>query len=314
MAHLKLLRFQGAILEGHEDTIFKMISSEGFNTNADRLEHWAQSQSPVAQSANTLKLVELIRETIELRKTNANLVKSTLIDDLICDTYARLYEIVVPELVAKSNDDENRDRMRVDHLLMSSNVQYAETSLSENHSVGPDEPIVRARPKSVGRREIGRRAEALIAKPPPLPPPSKIKSSGLGPTSQSLEGNAMAVIIERVMENRENEGKEVTSSVPGSVHDSADDESELSDIVEEEEAEDEERETAVSDRKAMFPGLMSRSLEVQEGDTTEEEAEDDAEAEEGVEGGVLIVNESREGSMGAMETVRVDVGARNMET
>ncbi|MCJ1402554.1 Histone transcription regulator 3 [Xylographa trunciseda] len=309
----ELLRFQGGIPEGHEDAVFKMISSEIFNTNADRLERWAQSQSSVAQSTNTLKLVELIRETIELRKTNANLVKSTLIDDLICDAYARLYEIVVPELVAKSNDDENRDRMRVDHLLLSSEVQHVDTSVLKIRSPGPDEPVIKARPKSVGRREIGRRAEALIAKPPPLLPPSKTKSSGPGPTSQPLEENTMAIVVEGVVETHENESKEVASSVPGSVHDSADDESELSDIVEEEELEGEEREIVESESNAIFPGLMNRSLEDQEGDITEEDAEDDAEAEEGVEGGVSIGKELRAGSTGTTETVGVGLSDQNME-
>ncbi|MCJ1418881.1 Histone transcription regulator 3 [Xylographa parallela] len=307
MTHLKLLRFQGAIPESHEDAVFKMIPLEVFITNADRLEHWAQSQSPVAQSANTIKLVDLIRETVELRRTNANLVKSTLIDDLICDAYARLYEIVVPELVAKSNDDENRDRMRVDHLLMDSNVQHADALLIETPSLGPDECIVKTRPKSVGRREIGRRAEVLIAKAPPPPPPSKIKSSGAGSTPLPSGEKMTAVTAETVIDDRENLGKEVTSSVPGSVHDSADDESELSDIIEEEEAEDQETGTAISDRNTMFPGLTSRSLEDQEGDTTEEDPEDDVEAEEGVEGGIPNVNESREGSPGTSETIRVNV-------
>ncbi|MCJ1384354.1 Histone transcription regulator 3 [Xylographa soralifera] len=312
LTHLKLLRFQGAIPEGHEDAVFKMITSEVFNTNADRLEHWAQSQSSVAQSTSTIKLIELIRETVELRRTNANLVKSTLIDDLICDAYARLYEIVVPELVAKSNDDENRDRMRVDHLLMSSNVQYADALVLGTSSLGPNEPIIKARPKTVGRREIGRRAEVLVAKPPPPPPISRIKSSGAGSTPLTLQEKTTSVAIERVIDDRENLGKEVASSVPGSVHDSADDESELSDIIEE--AEEQETGTAIFDRNAMFPGLMSRSLEDQEGDTTEEDLEDDAEAEEGVGGGGPLVNESRDVSRGTSETLQVNVGAGDTKT
>ena len=259
-----------------------------------------------------MKLVELIRETVELRRTNANLVKSTLVDDLICDAYARLYEIVVPELVAKLNDDENRDRMRVDHLLMSSNVQHANALLLETPSLGPDEPIVRTRPKNVGRREIGRRAEVLIAKPPPPLPTSRIKSSGAESASLTLEEKTTSVTVD----DHENLGKEVASSVPGSVHDSADDESELSDIVEEEEEEVEEQETGtvLPDRNAMFPGLMSRSLEDQEGDTTEEDPEDDAEAEEGDEEGVPIINESRQGSPQTSETIRVSVDAGSTKT
>ena len=294
-----------------------MISWEAFSINADRLEHWAQSQSPFAQSATTFKLIELIRETIELRKTNANLVKSTLIDDLICDIYARLYETVVPELVAKSNDDENRDRMRVDHLLMNSNFQHTDIAFLEPHSLGPGEPVVRVRSKGVGRREIGRRAEALIVKPPSLLPLSKSKPTGSGPTSVPTEEKTTSVIIERGVDNREEGPKEMPSSVPGSVHDSADDESELSDIVEEEEEEEEEeedegQEKAESEGNVMFPGLMSRSLGDGDGETTEDDVEEDVEGEMGVEGVENTEKEAREGSVGGKEIVRDLTGVGNI--
>lgn len=203
-------------------------------------------------------------------------MKTSLIDDLVGDIYARLYEIIVPELNARSNDDDSRDRMRVNHLLMDNNAPPTVATSRLNTAQELEEPAVRARPKMASKREIVRRAETLVAKQMPLPPTNKAKAFFSGLTSVPAGETTTAVIIERTIENREDTAtKEVPSSVPGSVHDSADDESELSDIVE-----DEEEEGVGREQKPIFPGLLSRSEE-NEG---EESGNDDTEEEMGMEG------------------------------
>ena len=284
------MRNQGRIPEGHEDTIFKLVSFDSFNVNASRLENWSQSQSSSVLEEASNKIIEVLRETIELKRTNLNLIKSTLIDDLIGDTYALLYDTLVPRLIAKSNDGENRDRMRVNHLLMGSDTPSTDGPSVMLFGGVSDQPTARARPKGVGRRDIGRKAEALVAKPIYISPNNKSKPPGPGPTSvPTITGDkSLAVVIERTMDSKDDGGaKEVASSVPGSLHDSADDESELSDIMEEEEVEKEEWH---EDKQPMFPGLLGRGGEIEGAGTGEEDVEG-GEDEEGGEEELLNTRE-----------------------
>ena len=291
----QLLRCQGRVPEGHEDTIFKLVSLETFNINASRLETWSHSQSSSVSEDACNKIIEVLREAIELKRTNLNLIKSTLIDDLIGDTYALLYDTLVPKLIAKSNDEENRDRMRVNHLLMGSDIPSTDGPSGTPLGGGPDQPMVRVRPKGVGRRDIGRKAEALVAKPMCIPLINKSKTPISGTTSvpSTIGNKSLAVVIERAMDSKDDGGaKEVASSVPGSVHDSADDESELSDIAEEEEVEKEEWH---EDKQPMFPGLLGIGGEIEGAGTGEE----DVECEEDEEGGEEeLLNIRGDGSVG----------------
>jgi len=298
-AHLKLLRFQGGIPEAHEDTIFKMVFLDTFTVNSNRLEAWAHSLPPSATPSHPAKLVDLLREMIELKKTNGTLMKSTLIDDLIGDIFARIYEEVVPELIAKSNDEENRDRMRVNHLLMNSDAPSADSpsAAASPFGSGPgqglDQPATRMRPKTVGRRDIGRRAEALVVKSVAPPPAPKPKTPASGPTPAPAGGGGLAVVIERPVNLVDDLAVKDTSSAAGSVHDSADDESELSDIAEEEE---EKVEKEVME-KSLFPGVAGRGGR-DEGDgadtVDDDKTEDDVNEEMGEEEKLEDVREEGE--------------------
>ena len=197
--------------------VFKNISHEVFVQNADRLEAWAhqpKTESPV---------VDVLREAIELKKTNANLMKPTAIEDFIADAYAHLHQSIVPELIIRSNEEESRGRMRVDHLM---NLENPPISTPSPGPAGNPEDAAPARQRirGVGRRELQKRAESLVSKPasaqttvkaPKTPPPTN---------SPTTPRSTVQVVIRKDSLVKEN------SSVPGSVHDSADDESEHSDI------------------------------------------------------------------------------------
>lgn len=98
----------------YSDSAFKNISHDLFVQNADRLETWAQQPSTNATKAPEL---DLMREAIELKKTNANLMKPAVIEDFIADIYASLFQRMTPELIGLENEEESRSRMRVDHLM-----------------------------------------------------------------------------------------------------------------------------------------------------------------------------------------------------
>lgn len=237
------------------DSVWKNISHDLFVQNADRLEAWAHL--PLTESP----MIGILREAIELKKTNANLMKPAAIEDLIADIYAHLHQTIVPELIARSNEEESRGRMRVDHLM---NVENPAMSTPSPDPTGKAEDAAptRQRIRGVGRREIQKRAEALINKPaaaqatakaPKTPPPVN------GPTTPR---STIQVVIKQKDPSKDN------SSAPGSIHDSADDESELSDV-------EDAFETAQT--RPIFPNLGdSKGGAEEEG----EEVEDDEEEED----------------------------------
>lgn len=208
-------------------------------------------------------------------------MKSAPIEDLVGDTYAHLYELVVPELVVKSNNEENRVRMRVDQLLMNASTVAPEEP--------PTEPSTKSsRPKSVGRREIQRKAEALVARPAPPPAAVSLKPIPAVSNTKTLAAVAIpekepeqvksgALLAVREMEDA---GKDL-SSVPGSLHDSADDESELSEI---EDGAEEALDEALDDEgvKVLFPNLSGRDNRGEGGEADEEEEEGDVDGGEDV--------------------------------
>ncbi|KAI9810904.1 MAG: Histone transcription regulator 3 [Pycnora praestabilis] len=228
LAYLKLLRRIGQVPEAYEDTVFKSINHDDFQIHSSRLESWCHL--PTTQSST----LDILRDIIELKKLNNGLMKATLIDDLIADTYAKVYEAVVPELIQKINGEENRERMSLTNLLMSTDGPTDTPPPPTTPSQNPIEPGVRPRAKGVGRRELQRKAETAVTKPLPTPitarPPRVAETITTTTASSQQAAPAMQVMKDEV--GREEAGQ-VGSSVPGSVHDSADDESELSEIDEE---------------------------------------------------------------------------------
>jgi hypothetical protein len=103
-------------------------------------------------------------------------------------------------------------------------------------------PVVR-RKIGVGRREIRNAAETCYPKTP-----AQTASRVTGPVPESR----VQVVINSSRPNLSGE-MSVDTSAPGSIHDSADDESELSEL--EEDDGDDEEETL---RKPLFPGLAGR--------------------------------------------------------
>ena len=205
---------------------------------SDRLESWTHAQSEPDS------LIDILRDALELKKLNSNLMKPLILDDLIADIYALYFERHAPQLHQQANEEENKERMRVDHVLMSTDGASEGPSVP-NDLPGPtgeptDAPVPKPRFKGVGRREVQRRAEALVNKPAPPPPPKPAPSDSAQTPARQL---ATGVFIPR--SNLQDDEQAAGSSAPASVLDDADDESELSDVEEERFA------------RPMFPGLIA---------------------------------------------------------
>ncbi|KAL9588355.1 MAG: hypothetical protein Q9203_002833 [Teloschistes exilis] len=251
--HLEMLRDQCIFpREFSSDLIFKNISHDVFVSNADRLEIWAHLPSTESP------MIDILKEAIELKKTNANLMKPAVIEDLIADIYAHLHDTIVPGLIARSNEEESRGRMRVDHLM---NVEHPAANTPSPDRAGKAEDVAPARQRirGVGRREIQKRAEALTNKPSAPQTVAKILKTPPLEVDLPTPRSVIQVVI------KQNEPIRDNSSVPGSVHDSADDESELSEV-------DEAFETA--ETRPMFPNLEVKET-TEDGDEEPEQSENE---------------------------------------
>ena len=284
MAYIHLLRAYSQMPEGLETSTFSNVVHEDFLARKEPLEKWMQAQETGASPA-----LDALREVQELKKINQSLMKPGAIDDLIGDCYAHLYNTVGQRLwdeQRRIKEEEEARRpppvaspprnpmMSLTHLMNidGSNDSPAAPPLPSQPPGGiaaqPDQAPAR-RKIGVGRREIRTTAEACFLKTA-----AAATASSSSKTTASLP--RVQVVIDSSRETRAGDISAETSA-PGSIHDSADDESELSEL--EEEGDDESNSPIpIEDTRPrpMFPGLASemQSREASEGlEGEEEEAE-----------------------------------------
>ena len=265
---MKLLRTVGNVPVSHEENVFRNINYDEFLIRASKLEVWCHSTKEGSPH------LDILRETIDLKKLNASLAKLPAVDDLIGDTYALLYEQSasvhesphplpssdqVPESAAAAdaappgpNGSDQAAPQVSENLNDPTQNAVPKTALPTTMTTTATEQQSRARTKGVGRREVQRRAEAVAIKPAnaaiPLRPPAQQQQQQQQqppPDGKDAGKHVVQVLIEL-----KKDGTGAESSAPGSVNDDAD-ESEMS---EEEEEEVEE----VEEEKPLFPGLVRR--------------------------------------------------------
>lgn len=277
-AYLRLLRNYAALPEGLETSTFSNIAHEDFLMRKEPLETWMQ-----AQDTGTSAALDVLREVQELKKINSSLMKPGPIDDLIGDSYAYLFNNIGKQLW----DEERRIKleeearkpppiispprnpmMSLNHLMNLDGAAESSSSVQAPASTSalpaqPEQPPARKK-IGVGRREIRTCAEACIQKASAVP----------AAKSNAASSTRVQVVIDNSRQAA-GDASNVTSA-PGSIHDSADDESELSEL--EEEGHEEENGDAVKDEeeppRPMFPGLANVA-------ESREESEDFETADEG---------------------------------
>ncbi|KAF5866334.1 Histone transcription regulator 3 [Aspergillus alliaceus] len=318
LTYARVIRKAGKINEGHDESVFKPIGWDEFVANTARLE----SLSQLAPESTTL--LELLRDAVELKKLNNNLMKVSLLEDLIADIYSRLYEVNMPNVIEQANE-ENKEKMKVDHLLMGSDGA-ADTPTPPTSAPASEAPAPRGRTKGIARRDIQKRAETIVQRKvapraPVAKAPATTETEPSHPTGtatsapeQPNDTATSAAVADELASGQQ-------SDIPNSLHDSADDESELSEI------DDEKLSKLAAERSLLFPNLQDRGFldpelersaqasadgdganegagEMEEDGDREEEADlGEEEADLGEEGGTMLeevtmVEEGEEGGDG----------------
>ncbi|THY22354.1 hypothetical protein D6D00_06902 [Aureobasidium pullulans] len=252
-AYLKVLRRHGHTPIAQETAIFSGINHEDFLRRKDYLETWCQDPTNVSHP-----VLETMQEVVELKKINGGLMKAATIDDLIGDAYAYLYDTVGRRLwVAEEARDQEIKRevlakeqaatpsvsmsernpmMNLSHLMngdvtTDSLIKHPGLSVATSGldgtatpPTGDQVPAQSRRKIGVGRREVRLCADACIA---------KIGAGTTTPASNEPARPRQEVSV--VIETRRPQSKlaeqsgvdTAEGSVAGSIHDSADDESDM---------------------------------------------------------------------------------------
>ncbi|KAI1377016.1 hypothetical protein F4677DRAFT_64543 [Hypoxylon crocopeplum] len=307
IAYLRLIRQTYQISQVVEDD-FKAISPEEFEIITSRISDWSSDPTSSHPALSALQ------ETIELKKLNAGLMKAGAIDDLISDSYTALYFEIgkhlpgppVSTLIAEREQARLRQEARqsdkasepkpVNQLSSLLNPQSHENSGAEG-AAGDTVPAntegaQRPRKSGIRRADLLRKAEQAVLRAQEGPKPASTKSRGSvssGKTPAAGEGKEGEVNDDsrtdedgpdEDLEMKDEEAEGDLSSAPGSVHDSADDESDLSDAPPEDVLDEDEA------QQLMFPNLTRRSMDMTGNSDSEESNDEDsstAEAEEAEE-------------------------------
>jgi hypothetical protein len=256
----KLLRRQCSVPVGYDEVVIGNIPYDDFTIYANRMVYWISLHR---ENEMVFALNDLLIAVNELKtRVNSGLMKLALFDDLIADAYSLLYEKALPALRAQMDGEGNRERMSINHLTTLDSGTEPPATLPPG--ILPHDPVAFPRPRptrAVVKRDIVRKADALLVKPTiPSGPALLPRPNAEMPTQPPLP------IREDLL--RDNIDSAAASSVPGSVHDSADDESELSEVEE-----------SRMSKPPLFPGLLGgRDESAME--TEEEEANVDEEGDD----------------------------------
>ncbi|POS83551.1 hypothetical protein EPUL_005749, partial [Erysiphe pulchra] len=159
IAYLRIIRQAGCIPSSGDD-IFKSIPADEFEIMSHHLTVW------ISDPLMYHPALEALRDTSELKKINANLMKPAPIDDLINDAWAVLYtdvakKLLIPDSLGRKIDifgDKNNPYKKPGGGSNSNGDATKSTSKSQNTA------SMKERPKKIGvsRREVLRRAESAV--------------------------------------------------------------------------------------------------------------------------------------------------------
>ncbi|WXC47100.1 Histone transcription regulator 3 [Fusarium graminearum] len=199
MAYLKLLR-QGYNVSPVADDAFKALSSEEFEVVGERIADWAASDGAENPLFNCMK------EAIEFKKLNANLMKVAPIDDLLYDCYSRIYSEIAKTLPGpdpskvveerhhakevaaqlEAAQTETKVTSSLASILNAPNGQESITGTATPMETEKQEAAPRSRKTGVRRPDVLRKAEQAVIRALEAPKPNK---SRVGSVSSGKRGS-----------------------------------------------------------------------------------------------------------------------------
>ncbi|TGO26087.1 hypothetical protein BPAE_0066g00130 [Botrytis paeoniae] len=247
--YLRLIR-KAAAIPANVDEVFRGISQEVWEAYSQRLD------DSIRDGSLSHPALDALRETIELKKINNGLAKITPIDDMINDIWAVLYIQAVRDTPAIDVTALNQSQIDGEAAARPSGPMTLNHILTNTDASTPIPSVEVPRPRKLGinrktvitraEQSINRAAEAARPAAPTRPKnaaPSSVLPSNASPITSSAPRIEISVAAPQQSARRED------SSAPGSVHDSADDESDLSDVPDMDDL----------DGSLMFPNLMRRN-------------------------------------------------------
>ncbi|KAK8112817.1 Histone transcription regulator 3-like [Apiospora sp. TS-2023a] len=292
IAYLRMIRSHYKI-QPIIDDVYKNVSQEEFEIIAERITEWSTDANTSDHSA-----FEALKEAVELKKLNSALMKAGAVDDLIYDSYTAFYfevgkNLPGPPLEALIKERTEANKIKKGELEKDKKPANPFTALLNPQSVensgtdaaGPaaaaHEASARPRRAGVRRPDLLRKAEQAVMRAidGPAKPTreksrasvssSKSRNNSRTPTGETAGAHGEDGDIE-MKDDEAHEGHE--SSPPRSFHDSADDESDLSDVPDD----------ILDDEEAalLFPGLIRRNTQEAEEEDEEDEEEGDGDADD----------------------------------
>ncbi|KAK8078998.1 hypothetical protein PG994_002805 [Apiospora phragmitis] len=290
IAYLRMIRSHYKV-QPIIDDVYKNVSQDEFEIIAERITEWSTDANTSDHAA-----FEALKEAVELKKLNSALMKAGAVDDLIYDSYTAVYfevgkTLPGPPLEALIKERTEANKVKKGELEKEKKPANPFTALLNPQSVensgtdaaGPaataHEAIVRPRRAGVRRPDLLRKAEQAVmraidgpAKPTREKSRASVSSSKSRNNSRTPTGEAAGQGDGDVemKDDDAHEGHE--SDYPRSLHESADDESDLSDVPDD----------ILDDEEAalMFPGLIRRNTQEAEDEDEEDEEEGDGDADD----------------------------------
>ena len=328
--YVRLLRQVGKIPEGKERAVFDPISFEDFTRNSEKLEKWAHEEETTSVVLDIMRdAIDLKKLNNSLAKGG---LIDDLIGDAYGSMYEAFVAQLPPEqtvpamppplpqgtfinmtseqvplpaqseqqtaLQPASNEPGQEAAAGPIGLgVQASTPTHQFMSAPTQTQVDPARPPERAKPgraKTVTRREVQKKAEQALVKPPPIKTPVLSKrpvieipvATSLSPVPVRDGYQAMTdARLDRLREHDDEESRATSRRGSMDAGDDADVEDDLSDVDE-----GEEGGSKPSVKKALFPNLMKHQADEgqqsdADDDLDEDEQEDGAEADIGDEDG-----------------------------
>lgn len=242
-AYLNLLRAAHGIRAASEDA-FKALPSEEFEIISERITEWAAGEGPHVAGLSCM------REAVELKKLNANLMKVAPIDDLINDCYTEIYIDVASKLpgmepsrvVAERNrakevaagleQADPRPPSSLSSILNPPNTREGLGGTSTPNEAEKAEAARRGR-RTVRRPDVLRKAEQAVLRSLEAPSKSVASKSWVGSVSSKRGSQTPAVALSEAGGSSDSDEEGPDAQVKREAGDDADEEMKDADATEE---------------------------------------------------------------------------------